>query len=67
MKTLTAKDAKYGFGCLIGSGAGRAGVFAKHGMPVVVVLTVEEFEQLKAMEAATSAAVHERRTKKARE
>jgi PHD/YefM family antitoxin component YafN of YafNO toxin-antitoxin module len=38
-----------------------------NGRPVVVVLAVEEFEQLKAMEAATSAAIHERRNKKARE
>jgi PHD/YefM family antitoxin component YafN of YafNO toxin-antitoxin module len=41
-------------------------VSAKNGRPVVVVLTVEEFEQLKAMEAATSAAVHQRRNWKAR-
>jgi PHD/YefM family antitoxin component YafN of YafNO toxin-antitoxin module len=42
-------------------------VIAKHGRPVVVVQAVEEFEQLKAMEAATSAAVHDRRNKKARD
>jgi hypothetical protein len=41
-------------------------VIAKHGRPVVFVLAVEAFEQLKAMEA-TSAAIHQRRNKKARE
>jgi prevent-host-death family protein len=66
MKTLTAKDAKYGFGCLIDLTRAEPVVIAKHGRPVVVVLAVEEFEQLKAM-ATTSAAVHERCNKKARE
>ena len=67
MKTLTAKAAKYGFGRLIELARAESVVIAKHGGPVVVVLAVEEFEQLKAMEAATSAAVHERPNKKARE
>ena len=43
MKTLTAKDAKYRFGCLIDL-ARAVPVVANHGRPVVVVLTVEEFE-----------------------
>jgi prevent-host-death family protein len=67
MKTLTAKDAKYRFGLLIDLARAEPVVIAKHGRPVVVVLAVEEFEQLKAMEATTSAAVHERRNKKARD
>jgi prevent-host-death family protein len=67
MKTLTAKDAKYRFGCLIDLARAERVVIAKHGRPVVVVLPLEEFEQLKAMEAATSTTDHERRNKKARE
>jgi prevent-host-death family protein len=67
MKTLTAKDAKYRFGCLIDLARTEPVVIAKHGRPVVVVLAVEEFKQLRAMEAATSPAIHERRSKKARE
>jgi prevent-host-death family protein len=67
MKTLTAKDAKYRFGCLTDLARAEPVAIAKHGRPVVVVLAVEEFERLKAMEAATSAAVPERRNKKARE
>jgi prevent-host-death family protein len=63
MKTLTAKDAKYRFGYLIDLARAEPVVIAKHGRPVVVALAVEEFEQVKAMEAATSAAVHERRNR----
>ena len=50
MKTLTAKDAKYGFGRLID--LARAEPVAKHGRPVVVVMAVEEFERLKAPSVA---------------
>jgi PHD/YefM family antitoxin component YafN of YafNO toxin-antitoxin module len=66
MKTLRAKDAKYGFGRLIDLARAAPLVTTKRGRAMVVVLAVEAFEQLKAMEAATSAAVHERRNKKAR-
>jgi prevent-host-death family protein len=44
MKTLTAKDAKYGFSCLIDLVRAEPVVIAKHGRPVVIVLAVEEFE-----------------------
>jgi hypothetical protein len=67
MKTLRAKDVKYGFGRLIDLARAARVVTAKRGWAMVVVLAVKEFEQLKALEAATSAAVHERRNKKARE
>ena len=50
MKTLTAKDAKYGFGRLIDLARAEPVAVAKHGRPVVVVITVEEFERLKALE-----------------
>lgn len=46
MKTLTAKDAKYGFGRLIDLARAEPVVIAKHGRPVVVVMAVEEFERL---------------------
>jgi prevent-host-death family protein len=48
----TAKDAKYRFGCLIDLARAEPVMIAKHGRPVVVVLTLEEFEQLKAMESS---------------
>jgi prevent-host-death family protein len=50
MRTLTAKDAKYGFGQLIDLARAEPLVVAKHGRPVVVVMAVEEFERLKQIE-----------------
>ena len=50
MKTLTAKDAKYGFGRLIDLARVEPVTVAKHGRPVVVVMAVEEFERLKALD-----------------
>ena len=47
MKTLTAKDAKYGFGRLIDLARAEPVIIAKHGRPVVVVMAVEEFQRLK--------------------
>ncbi len=46
MKTLSAKDAKYGFGRLIDVAWSEPVVIAKHGRPVVVVMAVEEYERL---------------------
>ena len=51
MQTLTAKDAKSGFGRLIDLACAEPVVVAKHGRPVVVVLAIEEFERLKALKA----------------
>lgn len=47
MKTMTAKDAKYGFGRLIDLARAEPVAVAKHGRPVVVVISVEEYERLK--------------------
>ena len=52
MKTLTAKDAKYGFGRLIDLARAEPVAVAKHGRPVVVVMAVEEFERLKALDVS---------------
>ena len=51
MQTLSAKDAKYGFGRLIDLARAEPVAVAKHGRPVVVVLSVEEYERLKSLEA----------------
>jgi prevent-host-death family protein len=57
MKALTAKDAKGGFGRLIDLARAEPAAIAKHGRPVVVVMAVEDFERLKALESpATSPA-----------
>ena len=47
MQILSAKDAKYGFGRLIDLARVEPVTVAKHGRPVVVVMSVEEFERLK--------------------
>ncbi len=50
MKTLAAKDAKYGFGRLIDLARAEPVTIAKHGRPVVVVMSVEEYERLNRIE-----------------
>jgi len=50
MQTLSAKDAKYGFGRMIDLARAAPVAVAKHGRTVVVVLAVEEYERLKALD-----------------
>ena len=50
MLSMSAKDAKYGFGRLIDLARAEPVVVEKHGRPVIVVMAVEEFERLKAVE-----------------
>jgi prevent-host-death family protein len=45
MQTLSAKDAKYGFGRLIDLARAEPVAVAKHWRPVVVVLSVEEYDR----------------------
>ncbi len=52
MQTLSAKDAKYGFGRLIDLARTKPVAVAKHGRSVVVVLSVEEYQQLKSLDAS---------------
>ncbi len=54
MQTLTAKDAKYGFGRLIDLARAEPVTIAKHGRPVVVVMSFEVYERLKAMGKASA-------------
>ena len=54
MQTLSAKDAKYGFGRLIDLARAEPVAVAKHGRPVVVVMAVEEYERLKALDQLKS-------------
>ena len=56
MRTLSAKDAKYGFGRLIDLARAAPVTVAKYGRPVVVVLSVEEYERLKALDMGTTRA-----------
>lgn len=50
MQTLSAKDAKYGFGRLIDLARAEPVAVAKHGRSVVVVMAIEEYERLKRIE-----------------
>jgi prevent-host-death family protein len=50
MRSLSAREAKYGFGRLIDLARAAPVAVAKHGRPVVVVVAVEEFERLKALD-----------------
>ncbi len=52
MQTLSAKDAKYGFGRPIDFARAAPVAVTKYGRPVVVVLSVETYERLKALESA---------------
>ena len=60
MKTLTAKDAKYSFGRLIELARAEPVTVAKRGRPVVVVMAVEEFERLKALDRRPSRTADEK-------
>lgn len=47
MKSMSAKDAKNGFGLLLDTARAEPVTIEKHGRPVVVVLSVDEFQRLK--------------------
>lgn len=51
MQILAAKDAKYNFATLIDIARAEPVTVEKHGRAVVVVLAVEEYDRLKAIEA----------------
>ena len=50
MRTLSAKDAKYGFGRLIDLTRASPFTVTKRGRAAVLVLSVEEYEPLKALD-----------------
>jgi len=60
--SATAKDAKYGFGRLIDPTRAEPVAVAKLGRPVIVVMAVEEFEWLKALDAPAKREGHLRPT-----
>jgi prevent-host-death family protein len=51
MRSMSAKDAKYGFGRLIDTARAEPVTVEKHGRAVVVVLSIEEYERLRAIDA----------------
>lgn len=46
MKSMSAKEAKNGFGLLLDTARAEPVMIEKHGRPVVVVLSTEEYERL---------------------
>ncbi len=46
MKSMSAKEAKNGFGLLLDTARAEPVTIEKHGRPVVVVLSTEEYERL---------------------
>jgi prevent-host-death family protein len=49
MKSMSAKEAKNGFGLMLDTARAEPVTVHKHGRPVVVVMAVEEFRRLKAL------------------
>ncbi len=62
MQTMSAKDAKNSFGLLLDRARAEAVQVNKHGRPVVVVVSVEEFQRLSlaSAKAAPVAELHGR-------
>jgi len=50
MKSMSAKEAKNGFGLLLDTARAEPVIIEKHGRPVVVVISVEQYERLSAQE-----------------
>jgi len=55
MQALSARDAKYNFGRLLDMARAEPVTVEKHGRAVVVVVAVEEYARLKAIESERSA------------
>ncbi|WP_287849717.1 type II toxin-antitoxin system Phd/YefM family antitoxin [Acidiphilium sp.] len=53
MKTMSARDAKNGFGLLIDTARAEPVLIEKHGRGVVVVVSVEEYERLSVQSGRT--------------
>jgi prevent-host-death family protein len=58
MKSVSAREAKYNFGRLIDTDTARVTpvVIEKYRRPVVVVLSIEEYQRLKAIDSKKEAA-----------
>jgi hypothetical protein len=54
VRTVSAKDAKYGFGRLVDFAWVEPVAVARHGRPAVEVMVVVEHERLKGLDAASA-------------
>jgi PHD/YefM family antitoxin component YafN of YafNO toxin-antitoxin module len=64
MRTLTAKEAKHGFGGLIDLARTEPVAVATHERPVVVVMAVERLERLTAVDGSSTVPAAKRKAKK---
>lgn len=55
MKIMSAREAKNAFGLLIDSAIADPVVIERHGRPIVVVVSYDEFERLRVNSQANSA------------
>jgi prevent-host-death family protein len=61
VKTMSAREAKNGFGLMIDTARAEPVLIEKHGRGVVVVVAVEEFERLRGKSAADRRSARMRR------
>lgn len=54
MKSMSAKEAKNAFGLLMDTARAEPVMIVKHGRPVAVVVSIEQFELLNGRKAAQS-------------
>ena len=62
MRTMSAREAKNGFGLMIDTARAEPVLIEKHGRGVVVVVSVEEYERLSLTKANEGTAVKASRT-----
>lgn len=62
MKTMSAREAKNGFGLMIDTARAEPVLIEKHGRGVVVVVSVEEYERLTLTRTSEGKAVRVPRT-----
>ncbi|MEQ1671924.1 MAG: type II toxin-antitoxin system Phd/YefM family antitoxin [Hyphomicrobium sp.] len=65
MKSMSAKDAKNGFGLLLDTARAEPVTIEKHGRAVVIVLAIETYDQLLEAGGNTTPAIVKSRTRKA--
>jgi prevent-host-death family protein len=56
VRSFSAREAKYNFGRLIDTARATPVVIEKHRRPVVVVLSIEEYDRLKTIDSKKEAA-----------
>jgi prevent-host-death family protein len=66
MKSMSAKDAKNGFGLLLDTARAEPVTIEKHGRAVAVVVSIEEYERLKERHPRGAASGKQERTRQSK-